>query len=139
MSMEENRLNKQNVMIHLINFSKNKFLSSEYFCNALVESIDKDSPEGRKLLEKVQRDLAKIINELITDMKTTRDKRRIVSCGDGYKIAATPEELQIGMKYLYSKIDEPLQRINWLKEAYNEMVHSSSDRSTEDIFAQVGV
>lgn len=135
---EENRLNKQNVMIHLISFSKDRFLSSEYFCNALVESIDKDSPDGRKLLEKVQRELAKIINELIADMKTTKDKRRIVSCGDGYKIAVTPEELQIGMKYLYSKIDEPLQRINWLKEGYNEMVHGSSDKSTEDIFAQVG-
>lgn len=135
--MEENRLNKENVMIHLINFGKKRFLSSEYFCNNLVLAIDKESPEGRQLLEKVQRELAKIINELITDMKTTKDKRRIVSCGDGYKIALTPEELQIGMKYLYSKIDEPLRRITWLKEGYNEMVHSSGDKSTEDIFAQV--
>lgn len=136
---EENRLNKQNVMIHLINFSKKEYLSSEYFCNNLVMAIDKDSPDGRKLLEKVQRELAKIINELIADMKTTKDKRRIVSCGNGYKIAVNPDEIKDGEDYLFSKIKDQLERIAWLKEGYNEMVHSSSDKSTEDIFAQVNV
>jgi hypothetical protein len=131
----ETRLTKQNVMYHLINFSKNNFLSSEYFCNHLVLPIDKNTPEGRKLLEKVQRDLAKLIGELITDMKTTQDKRRIVSCGDGYKIAVNPEEIKQGESYLFSKIKDQLDRIAWLKEGYNEMVHSKSDKVTEDMFA----
>ncbi len=130
----ENKLTKENVMFHLVNFSKTKWLSSEYFCENLVLPIDKTTPDGRKLLEKVQRELAIIIGELIADMKTLQDKRRIVSCGEGYKIATTPEEFQIGKKYLFSKVEDVLNRINWIDEGYKEFVHRNSDKKTEDLF-----
>lgn len=133
--MELNNLTKENVMFHLINFSKNKWLSSEYFCNNLVAHVDKNSAEGKKILEKVQRELAKIIGEIINDMRVLGDKRRIVSCGEGYKIATTLDDILIGKNYLFSKIEDVLKRIRWLEEGYNELVHKQ-DKETIDIFSQ---
>lgn len=130
----ENRLTKENVWYHLLNFSKNSWLGSDYFHHNLVEHVDLSTPQAQKSLEKTQRELAKIINLLIDDLKTFNDSRRIVSSGDGYKIASTPEEIENGIKYLFRKIDEPLKRIEWLKKGYKEMVHANSDKTTEDLF-----
>lgn len=132
--MDHERLTKDNVWYHLLNFSKNRWLSSDYFFQNLVAPIDKSSPEGRKELEKAQRELAKVIAELICDLRTLKDTKRIVSSGEGYKIANSPEEVLIGKKYLYSKIDEVLQRIKWLEDGYNEMVHPRADKQTQDLF-----
>lgn len=135
--MEDN-LNKEKVWYHLLNFSKTKWLGSDYFHLNLVEYVDLTTPEAQKRLEKTQRELAKIIGLLIADLKLLKDKRRIISSDKGYKIAATPEEVEQGWKYLLSKIEDPLKRINWLKEGYNEMVHKAGDKKIEDIFAQTG-
>ncbi|MBS3945295.1 MAG: hypothetical protein KGZ42_07350 [Melioribacter sp.] len=136
----ENPLNKEKVWFHLLNFSKGKgkYLNSAYFQRNLVRDIDLKSPEGKEELKKTQRILADIVEELINDLKTLQSEHRIVSSNAGYKIAADPEELEEGWNYLYSKVDEMLKRINWLKEGYKSMVRKNrnTDRVTEDIFAQ---
>jgi hypothetical protein len=132
--MENSRLIKPNVWYHLLNFSKSKFLSSEYFHLALIGQVDLTNPEQQKELEKTQRELAKIINELINDMMIYNDDRRIVSSNDGYKIALSPEEIEDGWKYLFKKIEGIVKRINWLKAGYNTMVHPKADKQTQDLF-----
>ncbi|MEW6506378.1 MAG: hypothetical protein AB1432_01400 [Bacteroidota bacterium] len=135
-----NNLNKEKVWFHLLNFSKGKgkYLNSAYFQKNLVRDIDLKSPEGKEELKKTQRILADIVDELINDLKILQSEYRIVSSNAGYKIAADLEELEEGWNYLYSKVDEVLKRINWLKDGYKMMVrkNQNSDKVTEDLFAQ---
>lgn len=140
MKQNNDQLNKEKVWFHLLNFSrgKGKYLNSAYFQKNLVRDIDLKTPEGKEELKKTQRILADIVEELINDLKTLQSEHRIVSSNAGYKIAADPEELEEGWNYLYSKVDEVLKRINWLKDGYKQMVHKNkkADTITEDIFAE---
>jgi len=135
-----NNLNKEKVWFHLLNFSKGKgqYLNSAYFQKHLVRDVDLKSPEGKEELKKTQRILADIVDDLINDLKILQSEYRIVSSNAGYKIAADLDELEEGWDYLYSKVDEVLKRINWLKDGYKMMVRKNqkSDKTTEDLFAQ---
>jgi hypothetical protein len=124
---------KVNIAVHLQTFSKNKWLSSRYFYEDLIEDIDFSAPEGRKKLEEFQRILAYKIGEIIQDQYTYK-QYCVVSSEKGYKIANEDEDYEIGQEYLFKKIDEPLKRINFIKEMRKEFLKIQPDSG--DLFLE---
>lgn len=111
-------------------------MNSKYFHENLIAHIDFTTPQGKEALKDTQRKLADIINQLISDLQTFKSEDRIISSDSGYKLATNPDECLAGANYLYSKIDEVIKRINWLKDGYKIKTHKNSDKNTEDMFAQ---
>ena len=108
---------KDKVHYHLINYSKKKWLSSEYFFEALVEKLNREDEEVYKeqlvRFKSFQRELAESIQLIFIDQMTYK-QFLVISSNNGYKIATTEEECFYGRNYLLSKIDEPLQRVKFI-------------------------
>jgi hypothetical protein len=108
---------KEKVHFHLINFSKTKWLSSEYFFEQLEEKFNRDDRELYKeqliRFKHFQRELADAIQSIFIDQMTYK-QFLVISSNKGYKIATNEEECLHGKNYLYSKIDEQLQRIKFI-------------------------
>jgi hypothetical protein len=122
---------KNNVVTHLLTFSKNKWLSSRYFFENLIERVDFSSPEGRKRLEHFQRVLASTIAEIMNDQYIYKEFC-VVSSDKGYKIATTNEDYEKGITYLFEKIDEPLKRIKFIESMQKK--HLKIKPETGDFF-----
>lgn len=130
-------LTKDNVYFYLVNDGKKRWLDSRFFYNALVERCDFNNANDLQKLKSFQRALASIIQEINTD-QTTYKKFVIVSCDDGYKIPLTEEEFRRGYNYIYSKIDEPLQRMRFIDEMRRKFIYGSDvEQTEEDIFSRV--
>ena len=126
---------KDKVSFHLLNFGKTKWLPSEYFFEALVEKFMPDDEvlfeEQLKRFKGFQRELADITSSIFADQMTYK-QFLLISSNKGYKIAVTEEECFIGRNYLYSKVDEQLQKIKHI-DWYRVEKYGGKDK-TADIF-----
>jgi hypothetical protein len=117
--------------MHLKTFGKEKWLSSRYFYENLIERIDFSSNEGRKKLEDFQRILANTIGEIIKDQYIYKEFC-IVSSEKGYKVATCEEDFETGSTYLFEKIDEPLKRIKFIEGMHKKYLDMKPDE--QDLF-----
>jgi len=107
--------------MHLKTFGRDKWLSSRYFYENLIEWIDFSTPENKEKLKDFQRILANTIGEIIRDQYIYKEFC-IVSSDKGYKIATCDEDFETGETYLYEKIDEPLKRISFIKDMHKKFL-----------------
>lgn len=127
---------KEKVIFHLKNFGKTKWLSSEYFFEALEEKFVPDDKslfaEQRKRFKAFQRELADVVQEIFVD-QMNYNQFLVISSNKGYKIALTEDECMIGRNYLKSKVDEVLERIKFI-DTYRVGKYGGKDK-TKDLFA----
>jgi hypothetical protein len=107
--------------MHLKTFSRDKWLSSKYFYENLIERIDFSTDEGRTKLEDFQRILAITINEIKADQHIYNEFC-IVTSGLGYKIATCDEDYAEGQKFIYKKIKTTLAEIKFIEEMHKKFL-----------------
>lgn len=118
-------IDKQKIIYHLKTFSnEDRPLGASYFYDEYAEPNES--------LRDFQRNLAKLINEIIRDQMVYREFV-ICSCNDGYYIPRTEEGYIKGIKYLHSKIDEVLERIRFIEDM--RLVYVYGDNKQDDIFS----
>lgn len=137
----KSRLDKNKVVFHLKNFSsEDKPISSEEFFKKLGEYRTYQYYAENNLKEKAfavwkdfQRELAKVINEIIVDQMTYKEFV-VCSCNEGYFIPKTEDGYLKGKKYLQSKIADPLRRIAFIDEMRVKSVYGDKSQTQADIF-----